>query len=72
MAEMRIFQLVRSIDPTGISGTGIVADGCVFPNGKVCLCWRGNLSSIVIHESLDNVIKIHGHNGPNPIHFIIN
>ncbi len=63
MADFKIFQLIRSVDSTGVSGTGIVADGCVFSNGKVCLCWRGALSSIVIHDNIDNIMKIHCHNG---------
>ena len=42
----KLFQLKRNIDNSGISGTGIVAEGVVFPNGKVVVCWKGDAGSI--------------------------
>lgn len=61
-----VFHLNRVVDTTGISGTGIVADGIIFPNGKVALCWRGPLSSVVVHDNVKNVQKLHCH-GDNTI-----
>lgn len=59
----RLFTLQRDEDLTGLSGTGTVADGALWPNGRVSICWRGDLSSIATWERLDDAIAIHGHNG---------
>jgi hypothetical protein len=67
------FNLFRTVDETGYSGTGIVAQGVVFGNGKVVLCWlNGNsgVSSIAIYESYDDALKIHGHGGTTGIEFL--
>jgi hypothetical protein len=61
--HVRTFRLNRTADATGVSGTGIVADGVVFPDGVVVLRWRGQMKSTVVHESIDNVEAIHGHGG---------
>lgn len=34
------FIMVRTVDHNGQSGTDIVADGVVFPDGRVTICWR--------------------------------
>jgi DNA polymerase III epsilon subunit-like protein len=65
--QVKTFVLHRTQDPTGISGTGIVAAGCVLPSGKVVLEWRGPRASITIHDTLDNVTAIHCHNGATVI-----
>ena len=60
---MKLFYLNRLKDITGVSGNGKVAEGVVFDNGKVCLMWIVGIESIVIHESLENLIKVAGHDG---------
>jgi hypothetical protein len=57
------FVLYRHRDVSGVSGTGIVADGFEFPDGRVCMRWRGEDGSTVIHDSITTVEKIHGHGG---------
>jgi hypothetical protein len=37
----RLFVLVRDLDPTGVSGTGIVAERVVWWNGTACVRWYG-------------------------------
>ena len=65
---LRRFVLVRTEDVTGISGIGIVAEGVRLSRGKVVLCWLSNgVSSIVIHENLDDLLSIHGHGGRTKI-----
>lgn len=52
----------RNNDESGVSGTGIVLDGVVFPNGKVTVCWRcvkTNASSISVFDSFEDFTKIH-------------
>ncbi len=64
---MRRFQLQRDIDPTGVSGTGIVAEGVEFANGKVTMTWLTSVSSIAIYKSMEDVETIHSHGGNSSI-----
>jgi hypothetical protein len=65
-----LFQLDRIEDKSGVSGTGIVADGVVFPDGTVALRWRGETRSTVIYDNLADVLKIHGHGGSTRIKYL--
>ena len=56
------FHLQRLEDETGISGTGIVAEGVQFSNGKCVLAWLTEFSSVGIYDNIDLVDKLHGHN----------
>ncbi len=60
---MRRFQLHRDADETGISGTGVVAEGIQFTDGVCALRWMSEYRSTAIYRSIENVIAIHGHNG---------
>lgn len=67
------FILRRIEDPTGVSGTGVVADGCVFPaaaNGGVAMRWRGEVNSVGVYKSVRDVKRIHGHDGATRIEFV--
>ena len=64
---MRTFTLVRHRDISGVSGTGIVGEGCVFHDGQAVLSWFGRFHSISIHPNIDEVFAIHGHNGTTTI-----
>jgi len=59
----RRFQLVRSRDVSGVSGTGIVADGVQFPDGAVAIRWRGEHPSTVCWNGLADARVVHGHDG---------
>jgi len=37
MSDIRTFHLVRDEDKTGISGTGVIAEGVVFFSGRVVI-----------------------------------
>jgi hypothetical protein len=64
MSQTRRFELHRDTDISGVSGTGVVADGVQFPDGTVALRWRGELPSSTIHDrGIAAVISIHGHGG---------
>lgn len=69
---MRNFNLVRDIDVSGVSGTGLVAQGTVFDNGKVAMCWLTDTSSIAVYDELAHVAIIHGHNGATYIEWADN
>lgn len=63
--DPRPFLLVRDEDITGVSGTGIVAQGVEFADDVVALRWLGDWpTSIVFHDhGIDSVLHIHGHHG---------
>lgn len=60
---MNLFHLKRIEDESGVSGTGIVAEGVEFSNGKCVLNWRTQHSSVAIYDSIQTPEAIHGHNG---------
>lgn len=59
----RLFVLNRKVDPTGTSGTGIVAEGVRFSNGKVALHWLSHLGAVNVYDSMDVCEQLHGHGG---------
>lgn len=67
---MRRFNLNRIEDETGISGTGIVAEGVVFANGKAALSWRTSHTSVAVYDSMFALEAIHGHGGRTRIEWV--
>lgn len=61
------YVLERSEDETGVSGTGTVAEGVIFSDGRCAMRWFGDLSSIAVYNSIRDVEAIHGHNGKTRI-----
>lgn len=65
---MRRFHLHRDHDVSGVSGTGIVAEGVEFSDGTVVLRWlSGKHRSTVVWPDIAGVEAIHGHNGATRI-----
>lgn len=58
---MRTFLLVRDVDDTGISGTGIVAEGIEFSDKSVAMRWKGESPSTSIWANIRHMLLIHGH-----------
>ena len=67
---MKRFRLFRKDDVSGVSGIGFVAEGILFSNGKAVMCWTTKYSTIVVFDSIADVISIHGHNGSTEIRWI--
>lgn len=67
---MRRFFLQRTVDVTGVSGTGRVADGCEFPDGMCIVRWRGDFPSTVVWPSVGALEHIHGHGGATRVVWI--
>lgn len=63
---MTKFWLYRWKDATGISGTGIVAEGVVFEGGQVAMRWT-KTGSLGIYADLQQVREIHGHDGDTEV-----
>jgi hypothetical protein len=67
---MKRFRLNRLQDETKISGTGHVADGVQFRNGKCVLCWNTDYSSVAVYDDVVTLMKIHGHDGKTVLEWI--
>jgi hypothetical protein len=68
----RAFHLVRDVDETGVSGTGVVAEGVEFSDGVVALRWTGRWPTSVVFQErgLESVEAIHGHGGKTRVVFL--
>lgn len=66
------FCLRRHVDETGISGTGLVLWGCVYPTGRVVVEWRAPRCTLGVYDSLDEFRHIHvdSHPGCSEIEWI--
>lgn len=69
---LRRFQLHRDEDETGVSGTGIVAEGVLFTDGYAAIRWLTATTSTAIYKSMADVEHIHGHGGKTRIVFLDN
>lgn len=72
----RRFELHRDQDISGVSGTGVVAEGIAFSDSVVALRWivpagvpgHGFPTSVVFHDNgIESVERIHGHGGATRI-----
>jgi hypothetical protein len=68
-AHPNTFVLVRHHDVSGVSGTGIVAQGVIWDDGTATIKWRGPHATVTHHAGgIDSVRAIHGHDGSTVIH----
>ena len=66
---VRDFELIRNVDVTGRSGTGVVAEGVVFSDGLTILRWLREPYALGVYESIDALISVHGHEGNTCVAF---
>jgi len=67
---MRTFELVRDVDLTGVSGTGVVAEGVEFSDGTCAMRWVTSYHSTAVYDSLPELVAIHGHDGLTRVRWI--
>lgn len=67
---MRRFELHREVDLSGVSGTGIVAEGIEYGDGSVALRWLTKHSSTAVWAGVQSVEIIHGHGGTTRVIWI--
>lgn len=60
---MRKFELWRSVDVNGVSGTGIVAEGVEFSDGTAAMRWKTEIATTSVAPSVNYFNYIHGHDG---------
>ncbi|MDF5756674.1 hypothetical protein [Spongiactinospora sp. TRM90649] len=70
MRFARRFYLQRDIDISGISGTGHVTDGVLWPDGSATVRWRGPRPSTVHWDRFEDAIAVHGHGGATRVVWI--
>ncbi len=63
----KIFHLKRTEDESGVSGTGRIAQGIIFDNGKVALTWLSDHPSVTVYDNIGEVRAIHGHEGKTEV-----
>ncbi|MGV4321187.1 hypothetical protein [Bacillus mojavensis] len=62
--RMKEYYLQRNEDFSGVSGTGIVAEGVILPSGKCVHEWsQSYVTSHNIYPNIQSVQHIHGHEG---------
>ena len=64
---MKMFYLKRVEDESGVSGTGRIAQGFIFDNGKVALTWLSEHPSVTVYDSIGEVTAVHGHGGKTEV-----
>lgn len=68
---MRRFVLVRDEDVSGVSGTGVVAEGIEFTDKTVVLRWGQNPHpATAVWDSIEKVEAVHGHQGKTRVHWL--
>lgn len=64
---MRRFEIRRDEDESGVSGTGIVAEGCEFEDGSVAMRWLSHKASWGLFDNIKHLRDIHGHRGKTKV-----
>ena len=68
---MRLFKLQRKVDCSGVSGTGVVAEGVEFDDGQVVLRWLTAHASTGVYKNWEDVEWVHGHQGATEIVWLV-
>jgi len=68
--SFRRFLLVRHEDRSGVSGTGVVAEGVQFSTGKCVIAWISEYPSYAIYDGIDVLEHVHGHDGLTQVHWM--
>jgi len=67
---MKLFYLVRNEDVSGVSGTGVVAEGVIYFDGQVSMKWKAEVNSLVVYKNIRELEIIHGHGGRTKIVYL--
>ncbi|WP_206302713.1 hypothetical protein [Streptomyces sp. WAC 01529] len=67
----RLFVLRRHVDVSGVSGTGVIADGAEWPDGTASLRWRGEHPKIDFADrGVTTLHFVHGHSGATEVEYL--
>jgi hypothetical protein len=71
VSRPRVFVLVRFRDVSGVSGTGVVAEGVEWSDGSASLRWFGSCESVAFWpRGVLGVETVHGHGGATVVRFL--
>lgn len=68
MEKLKQFYIKRDVDPSAVSGVGIIAQGVILPSGKVVMEWLTTHKSIGIYNSITEIQMVHAHPGTQIIY----
>lgn len=66
---MRLFDLYRDEDLTGVSGVGTVAQGVEFDDRTCALRWKTECRSTALYANIEDLERVHCHHGKTRIIF---
>ena len=64
---MRTFHVYRDEDVSGVSGTGMIAEGVMFSSGRVFVNWLSMHKIVEMADSVAEWQAVHGHEGKTKI-----
>lgn len=67
---MKRFQVFRTADVSGVSGTGLIAEGCEMSNGRVLMQWLTPYQSVSFFDNIKSLETIHGHGGNTQVKWV--
>lgn len=67
---MKLFNLIRVEDESGVSGTGNVAQGVEFDDKTCVMRWLTKISSTAVYDNIESLIAIHGHGGKTKVLYV--
>jgi len=67
---VRRFYLQRIEDASGVSGTGIVAEGCEFDTKWCAMTWLQTKCALSFYPDIETIEAIHGHEGRTKVVWI--
>ncbi len=67
---VRRFVLYREQDVSGVSGTGVVAEGVRFSDGRVALVWLRAPAALSVFAGIGDLMRVHGHGGLSRIEWL--
>lgn len=63
---MKLYEMIRDEDVSGVSGTGPVAEVVVFDTGWTAVSFYGytaDVPNVIVYSRFSDAEKIHGHEG---------
>ncbi|MFF0341944.1 hypothetical protein [Kribbella sp. NPDC004875] len=67
----RRFELHRHVDVSGVSGTGVIAEGVEWSDRTVALRWGGQYPTTTVwQDGVEALLAIHGHGGATTIRWL--
>jgi hypothetical protein len=60
---MKKFYLLRHDDVNGNSGTGVVAEGCIFGDGTGSYTWLTHTKTVTAFLNTKQIMDLHSHGG---------